>query len=171
MYATKAGSWPVYYLFKCCLLPVGVYVQLRSFFEPLQLCFHVVSIWSIFMVFPFPYFTPKSFGLTRIRLFIWLYTLPLIVGRTFFVVLELPVFFRLFGFVSVSFSHPSMASIFGWSLQAFLSSFLVSSENFLKIRFSILASWRSLFISDSSLSSHTGFNFLSVVFKGTPIFS
>ena len=38
-------------------------------------------------------------------------------------------------------------------------------------RFSILASCRCLFICDSSLSSHTGFDFLSVVFKGTQIFS
>ena len=38
--------------------------------------------------------------------------------------------------------------------------------------FNILACYRSLFICDSSLSSHPGFDFLlSVVFKGTPIFS
>ena len=38
-------------------------------------------------------------------------------------------------------------------------------------RFSILACCRSLFICDSNLSSHPGFEFLSVAFKGTPIFS
>ena len=38
-------------------------------------------------------------------------------------------------------------------------------------RFSILACCHSLFICDSSLSSYSHFNFLSVVFKGSLIFS
>ena len=38
-------------------------------------------------------------------------------------------------------------------------------------RYRILTYCRSLFICDSSLSSHPDFDFLSVVFKGTPIFS
>ena len=49
--------------------------------------------------------------------------------------------------------------------------FSVSSESLLMFRFSILACCRSLFIYDSSLSFHPVFNFLSIVFKGIPIFS
>ena len=49
--------------------------------------------------------------------------------------------------------------------------FLVSSEIFFKLRFSILACCRSLFIRDSSLISHPGFDLLTVVFKETPVFS
>ena len=72
------------------------------------------------------------------------------------------------------FSLPSFACILVGLQKLFFSSschaFSVSPENFLMFGFSILACCRSLFICDSSLCSHQGFNFLSVVFKGTPIF-
>ena len=70
----KARGFPVGYLLKCCIEPVAVYVHLRAFLKHSQLCFCVVYPFDLFvMIFPFPYFAPKSSGLSRIQLSIWLH--------------------------------------------------------------------------------------------------
>ena len=165
-------GFPVSYHSKRYLEPVGVYVHLRVFFEHLKLCFHFAHPFGFFVTsFPFPYSAPKFSCLSRTRFLVWL---PLIVGKNIFVVLERPVFSILFGFVSVSFVFLlSLVFLFGF-LKLFLSSSCrahsVFSEKFLMIRFSILACCRIFFICDSSLGSNPGFDFLPVVFKGTPVF-
>ena len=88
---------------------------------------------------------------------------PLIVGRIFF--------FRCFWMSCLvlsryPFSFPSFARVFWLVSSSFLLSsscraFSVFSENFLMFRVSIIiACCRSLFICDSNLSSHSGFDCL-----------
>ena len=102
--------------------------------------------------------------------------LPLTVGRIFLCFFFFwNVLFCLYCLVlsRYLFSLPSFASIFGWSPQDLFTrcrAFSVSSENVLMFRFTILACCRSLLICDSSVSSHSDFDFLPVVFKGIPIF-
>ena len=129
------------YLFQRSLEPVGQFVYLRAFFEHLQLCFYVV--------YPFGFF---------IIIFSFSYFAPksfcLLASGCWYGFTHFPPncwqdFFRC----------PSCHAFSG------------SSANFLMFRFSLLACCRSLFICDSSLSSHPDFDFMSVVFKGTPIFS
>ena len=98
--------------------------------------------------------------------------LPYLLVEFSFVVLDSPVLYVLFGPVSVSFlfsffrQYFLISSSFRFSCRAFA----VSSENFFLAVFSIFAC-RSFLICDSNLSSHPGFDFLSVVFRKTPIFS
>ena len=101
---------------------------------------------------------------------------PLIVVRIFFVVLERSVLAIWFGFVSVSFSSPFFRQYFWLIFSNFIfrcscRAFSVSSKIFLMFCFCILVCCRSLFICDSSQSSHPDFDFLSVILKGTPILS
>ena len=85
VYAILARGFPVWYFFKCCLEPVEVYVHLRAFFVNLRLCFHVAYPFVFFVIiFPFPYFAPKSFCLSRIVVGMASPILPLIGGRNFF---------------------------------------------------------------------------------------
>ena len=49
--------------------------------------------------------------------------------------------------------------------------FFVSTEYIFMFRVSIFACCRSFLTYDSNLISHPGFDFLSVIFRGTPIFS
>ena len=100
---------------------------------------------------------------------------PLTVGRIFSLFWNVLYFLYCFVLPLYLFSLPFYANIFGWSPQTFYSSscrdFSVSSEYVFMLCFSILACCRSPFICDSSLSSHPGSEFLSLVLKETPIFS
>ena len=72
VYAIWAWVFPVCYLFKCCLEPVGLYVHLRAFFEHSQLCVSMLFILSAFVYdLSVHIFCTKSFCLSRIRLLIW----------------------------------------------------------------------------------------------------
>ena len=103
--AIKVSGFPFCYIFKCCLQPVGVYVHWGTFFENLQLCFHVVYPYGFFCDdLSAPIFCSKILPLSHLVVDMASSILPLIVGRIFFVVLERPVLSKLFGFVSVSFS-------------------------------------------------------------------
>ena len=99
-------SRPGFFLFAIFLSVVFCpYVHLKAFFEDLQPCFHVVYPFSIFvMIFPFPYFAPKS-SLPLSYPVVDMASLILlqIVGRIFYIVLECLVLSILFGFVAVSF--------------------------------------------------------------------
>ena len=120
--------------------------------------------------FPFLNFAPKSFCLSCIQLLIWLqpFSPKLLLWNVLFCQYRIVSSRYLFSFLSFT-------SIFGWSPQAYFSSscraFSVSSEYFLMFCFTILVCGHNLFICDSSQSSHSGYDFLSVVFKGTPIFT
>ena len=46
-----------------------MYFHLRTFFELLKLYFHVVCLFGFWVIFPFPYFAPKSFCL--IHFWLW----------------------------------------------------------------------------------------------------
>ena len=110
-----------------------VYFHLRIFFEYLQL---FLSIGFFVKIFPFPYFAPKSFCLSCIRLLVCL--------RPFFPNLRVAFFFRSFVMscfvyivwfgVKYLFNLPSFASIFGfisWSyiLRSNCFDFIASSEH------------------------------------------
>ena len=118
------------------------------------------------MIFPFPYFAPKSSCLSCIQLLIWLrpFSHKLLIE---YFSLFWNVLFRLYCLVlsRYLFSLPSFASIFLVGLlKLFFSSsclsFSNSSVHFLMFRFSILACCRGLFICDSSLSSYPVLDFL-----------
>ena len=148
-------------IFKCCREPVQVYVHLSAFSN----CRNSVSMLCFCYDLSVPIFCSKIFlPLSHPVVDMASPILPLIAGRFFFVVLERSVLSILFGLVSVSFSLHSFASIFWLVSSSFFCSsscraFSVSSEYFLMFRFSILACCRSFVVSDSSLSSHLGFDF------------
>ena len=175
MYAIEAGGFPVCYYFQCCLEPVGEYVHLTAFFDHSQLCFHVVYPFDIFvMIFPFPYFTRKSSCLLVVDIASPI--LPLIVGRIFSLLWNFLFCLNRLVLSPYLLSFPSFAGVFLVDLKLFFlcsscRACSVSSEYFLMFRYSILACCRSLLICDSSHRSRPGFEFLSVVFKGTLIFS
>ena len=151
------------------------YVHLRAFFLRSQLCFHVVYPFGIFvMIFPFTYLAQKSSCLFRIQL--------LVCHRPFTPYFR--IFFRCFGtscffmyclvLSRYLFSLPSFAIIFCLVSSSFIfrsscRSFLVSPECILIFYFSIFACCHRFLIFDSILSSLLSFDFLSVVFRGTPI--
>ena len=102
--------------------------------------------------------------------------LPLIVGRIIFRCFRKSCFLRIvWSCLSIFLVFFLELVFFCWSPQvlffvlvAVLFQFRL---NILNVPFEYFACCRSLFICDSSLISHPGFDFLSVVFKGTPIFS
>ena len=85
MYAIKARVFLVYYLFKCRLEPVGVYVHLRALFEHSKLFLYCLSIHLFCYDRSVPIFytkivLPLSYPVVDMA---W-HILPLIVGRIFF---------------------------------------------------------------------------------------
>ena len=127
-----------------------------------------LSIQLFVMMFRCPYFAPKSFCLVRTCYKLLEFS---------FVVLESPILSVLFGPVSVFFSFLYFTSTF-WLVSSccifFFSScraFSVSSEYIFLLGCSIFAYCRSFSFCDSNLSSHQDFDFLSMVFRATQIFS
>ena len=125
MNAVKDRDFPVCYLFTCCLEFVWMYVHQRAFFEQLQLCFHVVyPFWLFVMMLPFPYFAQKSFCLSRIRLLLWLRLFSsLLVVEYFSLFWTDLLWLNYLASSQYLFSLPSFTSIFDWFPESFFFEF------------------------------------------------
>ena len=132
------------------------------------------------MTFLCLYFVSKSFCLTRMQLLVWHRPSPpyLLVELFSLFFFFWNVLFCLYCFVlslylfNLLFFSPVF--FFGWSLQVLFFLlvailFSVLSECIFMFRFGILAC-RNLFVCDSRLSCHRGFDFLSVVFRQPRLF-
>ena len=127
------------------------------------------------MIFPFLYFTPKSFlPLSHPNADMSWSILPLIVVRMFFRCFGMSCFVYCLVLFQYLFSLPSFTSTFWFvtSCCIFPSScrdFSASSEYVFMFGFIIFACCPSFLISDSNLSSHSGFNCVGSP-EGPPFF-
>ena len=176
VHAIEARGFPVWYFLSVavstsrCISTLGLSSSIQN-----SVCTLIIHS-TFFMIFPCTYFAPKSFCLVRIRLLLCLRpSPPPLVGRIFSLfwkVLFCPYYLVLYRYL---FLLPSFASSFWLNsssciLRSSCRAFAPSSEYIFFLCFIAFACCRSFLNCDSNLCSHPGFDFLSMVFRGTPIF-
>ena len=143
-----------------------VYFHFQSFFDFFYLFHHVAYPLGFFVKFSWlPYFTPKLFSFSCVRLFVCFRAIsPSLLGKTFSFFWNVLFSLYCFTLCRYRFNLPSFAITFCYFLKLccnfFLCCFFIFELTCSKV-FPLFAYFRSFLICFSSRSSHAGMEFCS----------